>query len=57
MAASGNNVYVGGSFSGPAATFGPTVLTNPSQPVTLASAVYPAKCTDAEPSGAWAWAQ
>jgi len=57
LAASGNSVYVGGSFSGPAATFGPAVLTNPSQPTVQASAVYLAKCTDAGASGAWAWAQ
>ncbi len=57
LAASGNSVYVSGSFSGPAATFGPTVLTNPSQPTVQASAVYLAKCADAGASGAWAWAQ
>ncbi len=57
LAASGNSVYVGGSFAGPAATFGPTVLTNPSQPTVQASAVYLAKCTDTGASGAWAWAQ
>jgi len=58
LAASGNSVYVGGRFGGPAVTFGPTVLTNPSPLVgTLASAVYLAKCTDGGASGAWAWAQ
>ena len=57
LAVSGNNVYVGGRFTGPAATFGATVLTNPNQSVTVASAVYLAKCTDAGTSGAWAWAQ
>jgi len=57
LAANGRSVYVGGRFAGPAATFGSTVLTNPSQPSTLASAVYVARLTDAGTSGAWAWAQ
>ena len=57
LAASGSGVYVGGRFTGPAATFASTVLTNPSQPTTLASAVYVAKLTDAGANGAWAWAQ
>ena len=57
LAANGTNVYVGGRFTGRAATFGSTVLTNSNQPSGQASAVYLAKCTDSGASGAWAWAQ
>ena len=57
LAVNGSSVYVSGRFIGLAATFGSTVLPNPSQPSIQASAVYLAKCTDAGASGAWAWAQ
>ncbi|WP_157887045.1 T9SS type A sorting domain-containing protein [Hymenobacter sp. PAMC 26628] len=56
LAVSGASVYVAGEFQGPTASFGGTVLANTTTD-NLYYDVFIAKLTDAEPSGAFAWAR
>ncbi|GAB3874334.1 hypothetical protein GCM10028824_27420 [Hymenobacter segetis] len=54
LAVSGSNVYVGGDFSGVAATFGSTAVVNVNDAGAISS--YVAKITDAGASGSFTWA-
>jgi hypothetical protein len=57
LAVSGTSVYVAGTFDGPTASFGATILTNTNSNANTYTDVFVAKLTDAGSIGSFAWAQ
>ena len=56
LAVSGNSLYLTGTFIGPAAGFGSTLLATADSPGTIANDLFVAKLTDAGSSGSFGWA-